>query len=59
MAGLFMPYIIGLLVVLLLLLLLREVNCWYWKINRVIELLSQIQKDLAEIKQSIKQEEHL
>ena len=30
--------VIGLIICVLVYLALREVNCWYWKINRRIEL---------------------
>ena len=33
--------IIGVIVAIVLFLILREVFCWYWKINRVVELLEQ------------------
>ena len=34
--------LIGLLVVAVVFLILREVMCWYWKINMSIELLTEI-----------------
>ena len=35
----------GLLVVIFL--LLREVVCWYWKLNRIVALLEAIQRNTA------------
>jgi hypothetical protein len=32
-------------------LLLREVNCWYWKINQVIDLLEKISSNLLPLEQ--------
>ncbi|HVN90370.1 MAG TPA: hypothetical protein VMT61_11200 [Candidatus Binataceae bacterium] len=40
--------IIGLLVVIVIFLLIREVVCWYWKINRMVELLESIDNRLRE-----------
>ena len=37
--------LIAVIVLVLVFLLLREVNCWYWKINKRIELM-QVQNDL-------------
>ena len=39
------PILIAVIVLVLVFLLLREVNCWYWKINKRIELM-QVQNDL-------------
>jgi len=33
-------------VLFLIFLLLRELNCWYWKINEIIKLLSRIEAKL-------------
>ena len=42
----YLPAILITIVVLVLVfLLLREVNCWYWKINKRIELM-EVQNDL-------------
>jgi hypothetical protein len=41
---------IGLCVFIIIFLILREINCWYWKINQSIALLTEI-RDLL-IKQS-------
>jgi|GEM_PF-1492783 len=37
--------LIAVIVLVLVFLLLREVNCWYWKINERIELM-EVQNDL-------------
>ena len=38
----FLQIIIGLIVVLFIIfLIIRELNCWYWKINKRIELTKQ------------------
>jgi len=35
-------FIIGILAFVVIFFLCREVMCWYWKINRIIELLEVI-----------------
>lgn len=35
----------GLGVLILIFILLRELVCWYWKINRVVELLEDIKEN--------------
>ena len=49
METLIIPFIIILIVLFLLFLLLRELNCWYWKINEIINLLSRIEAKLPAI----------
>ena len=47
------PVFIGILVILgiiLIIILVREVNCWYWKINDRIKKMDQISSDLDDIK---------
>lgn len=45
--------IVGLLTVLaLIFLVLREFNCWYWKINKIVEVLSDISGRLAMIEEN-------
>ena len=39
--------VIGLAIVLVVFLLVREVLCWYWKINKTISLLTEIRDLLA------------
>ena len=39
-------FIIGILIILVLFLLFRSVNLWYWKINEVIKLLKEIRDNL-------------
>ena len=41
--------LIMLLVLLVFFLLFREVNCWYWKINTLLESLGQMKKKLDAI----------
>jgi hypothetical protein len=38
-------FLIGLLWLLILSFLLREVLAWYWKINRIIKLLEKIEQN--------------
>ena len=47
--------LIGLVVVLLIFLICREVICWYWKINKVVELLEKQNKLLTSILESRKE----
>ena len=41
-------------VVTILLLIIREIRCWYWKINIRTELLFAIEEELEEIKEILK-----
>ena len=43
--GVILPLIIGFLIFLIL----REVMCWYWKINMVVRLLEDIIKKMNEV----------
>lgn len=45
----FISLIIFLLVLFLIFLICRELNCWYWKINRRIELLEEQNNSLKTI----------
>lgn len=40
--------------VVFFLLIIREIRCWYWKINLRTELLFAIEEELAEIKEILK-----
>lgn len=42
------------LIVVLLAVLLREVTCWYWKVNKMVELLQSIDNRLSKIENSQK-----
>jgi hypothetical protein len=46
MENLILPLLIVLVVLFLLFLLLRELNCWYWKINDIISILRRIEAKL-------------
>lgn len=39
--------IISLALMLIIFLILREFFCWYWKVNRTIELLEKLVRELA------------
>ncbi|MFA5467570.1 MAG: hypothetical protein WC224_00760 [Sphaerochaetaceae bacterium] len=39
--------VLGLAVFIVLMLLLRQVFCWYWKINKTVRLLQSIERKLA------------
>ncbi len=41
-------FLVYLLVILVIFLLIREVLCWYWKINKVVSLLEDILITLEE-----------
>lgn len=41
-------FLLGLLFVIAIFLALREFFCWYWKINKRIEILENIEKHLEE-----------
>lgn len=41
--------LVGLAVLIGLFLLLREFWCWYWKLNRVVELLESIDQSLKQL----------
>ncbi len=36
--------VIALAIVVVILLVFREVVCWYWKINRMVELLTELRQ---------------
>lgn len=40
--------VIGLLILIVLFLAVREIVCWYWKINRIVELLESIDTRLRD-----------
>jgi len=42
--------ITGLCIAVVLFLVLRELWCWYWKINQGLDLLTEIRDDLAAIR---------
>jgi hypothetical protein len=48
--------LIGLSLFVIVFLILREVNCWYWKINKRIELQEMNNKLLREILAVLKNE---
>jgi hypothetical protein len=60
-------YVIWILIIgILLFLLIREFNCWYWKINkriylqqRQIELLESIDKKLDDLNDNLTEEEDI
>src|SRR6266576_6951104 len=35
------------LVMIIVMIILRELSCWYWKINEIVRLLTGIRSDLA------------
>jgi len=48
----FISSLIGLLIVLVVFLICREVVCWYWKLNKIVELLEEQNKLLGSLKRS-------
>ncbi len=46
-------WLLGLSIIFLVFLLLREFLCWYWKINRIVELLENINQNLGRKDQKI------
>ncbi|NLA92456.1 MAG: hypothetical protein GX842_03310 [Spirochaetales bacterium] len=38
---------LGLAITIILFLILRQVFCWYWKINRMVSLLQSIEQKMA------------
>ena len=46
-------FIIGVPVGIVVMLIVREINCWYWKINARLEKLDEIAKKLDEIKNKL------
>lgn len=41
------------LVALVLFALLREVHCWFWKINKIVELLEKMERELNGVNLSL------
>ncbi len=48
-AEIFVGFLFAILVFILIFWLLREINCWYWKINERIELQKQTNQLLLKI----------
>jgi hypothetical protein len=44
--------VVALAIVVVIFLVFREVVCWYWKINRMVELLARIDTTLCSRKRS-------
>lgn len=44
------PYI---LVALVIFVFLREVHCWFWKINKIVELLEKMERELNGVNPSL------
>ena len=36
--------------ILFLFVILREVHCWFWKINKIVELLEVMERKLSDIR---------
>ncbi|TNF50508.1 hypothetical protein EP232_00590 [bacterium] len=45
--GGFVYPLVSFLVMFVIFLLLREVWCWYWKLNRIVDLLTDIRNQLG------------
>jgi hypothetical protein len=41
--------VIGMVVMLFIFLIIRELVCWYWKINRMVELMASIDESLKQM----------
>lgn len=39
--------ILGLAIIIIIFLILRNVFCWYWKINKMVKLLESMEQKLA------------
>ncbi|HCC07270.1 MAG TPA: hypothetical protein DEP72_03760 [Clostridiales bacterium] len=48
--------IIIILVIIGIILLIREIVCWYWKINKHIEIMKEINSNLGELLKVNKQQ---
>ena len=42
----FASFFVGIVVWFIIFLILRGFNCWYWKINKIVSLLEEINKKL-------------
>jgi hypothetical protein len=51
--------ILGIVVVIILFFLLRELFCWYWKINSIVDLLEKQNKLLFNIQNQLMKEEEI
>jgi hypothetical protein len=47
MENIILPTLIVLVVLFILFLLLRKLNCWYWKINKILAVLESIDSKLS------------
>jgi hypothetical protein len=45
--------VIGVILVVLVFLLIRELNCWYWKINAALEVLREQRDSLQRLERSM------
>ncbi len=54
--GLFNPlnWLIAFVIFILFVLIVREILCWYWKINKIINLLEDIKENTSHKAQPIK-----
>lgn len=41
-------FLIGLLILLVIILIIRELVCWYWKINKIVQCLESIESKMDE-----------
>lgn len=46
-------FLVGLIIVVVIFLVCREIVCWYWKINESKEILTNIKNSLNEINNKI------
>lgn len=51
--------IIMLLVIAGIMLLIREVNCWYWKINKRVELAEKANSEIRALKNELQTQNEL
>ena len=45
--------LIGFVVLFIIFLILRELNCWYWKINRMADTLDRIDNSLEQLSKKV------
>ena len=46
--------LIGLAIVILIFLVIREILCWYWKINNIVDLLEDIKYEISRSNKALK-----
>ena len=50
-------FFVTILISIIVILIIREIVCWYWKINKIVEILERISSQLESQTSDINQDE--